>query len=899
MRAFLPGVCLPLILTLRLGGADARVEKWAQALASSDPRSSLAAGYDLHPARPEDETALVRSVLPLLSDSHENVRAYAASFLGEHRVLEAESIRSLAGLLDSSNLKTREHAAIALAQWGPPAVRILLTKLTAAQDQSCAAPKLETVQLYEGFHCSDYAYASLFEIGPAALLGILSNFHSLDDLGEGYSAALLRAFALEKPGTFVASLFGARAFSRSEIDMLLNTSLLPLVPALINRFERPDRAERMMAAFALSSLYLKLSPANPSDSAKFQDIPLAPQLTSHSGEQGVSDSYRRERAQLLDHATAVRFLSAAIGDKQNPWRLRQSMAPELRDLAGAQNRQTIGRALAKILVDAREAWPLREAAGQALNEANLADFASLSSLRDMLRDSETPWPLKTVAATIVGREGVAAAAAAPELQALVSSSDRNTLRLAAARALGHLGNAGLKALAALLHDGDEDIKILAVDGLSETGPGGAALRGEAFVSSSPRVQKAMIVAGLNRGVSDMTRQAYQPEARLRATPAETEVKPAGADLTHVSIEQLRETLARADGMGTVAAADELARRGPAGIRILSQSLSLPTRANSAAAIAALSHAGIAGRSAVPELCGALYDDRLQAGAARALWIIGGYTGDCERVLTTVLKDGLIHDYITADLDARPEIARWTARDSEPIPSLPADRFRIDDLLIDRGGLFTASLSDRLYSLQGNLATEKNPLPTLDLPSPSISSSIDLKLAGDASVYDAYKRIVNAFADYRSVGLFAAPRGFTLITRMEQIDPAWKPLASKYRWRSERPSVSLLSWDFFREMLFAPPGDFRLIAVMVTTDLTPKFKGDEWSFEEAANKFQDHAAHVLPDSFHDIPYSGHYCHILIYNYSKPLDHLAKLLGPTDGVGDVQLQLAQAGVWSKLQ
>jgi hypothetical protein len=99
------------------------------------------------------------------------------------------------------------------------------------------------------------------------------------------------------------------------------------------------------------------------------------------------------------------------------------------------------------------------------------------------------------------------------------------------------------------------------------------------------------------------------------------------------------------------------------------------------------------------------------------------------------------------------------------------------------------------------------------------------------------------------------------------------------------------------MLFAPPGNFRMIAFMVTIDLMPKFSGEAWTEDEARKKFLE-GAKILPDSFRNIAYSGHYCHVLIYNYDKPLAKMAKLDDGAAGVAAVDVQLVRAGIWNKL-
>ena len=184
----------------------------------------------------------------------------------------------------------------------------------------------------------------------------------------------------------------------------------------------------------------------------------------------------------------------------------------------------------------------------------------------------------------------------PDLQSLVSSGDHNTLRLAAAQALGHLGEPGLDALASLLRGADEDTRILAVFGIAESGTLGDSLRREASTNASARVRLAERVARPEVSIPIRVAPRYVPQ------PASAKMEPTRisfVDFSGVSTQELAQNLAKPDRQGIVAAADELGRRGPEGIQVLRRHVAGPNRFASAAAIAALSRAGKDATPAVP------------------------------------------------------------------------------------------------------------------------------------------------------------------------------------------------------------------------------------------------------------------------------------------------------------
>jgi HEAT repeat protein len=875
MRGIKVSLCALLIGSLWAG--DNRVDAWVRSL-TRNKSSQLAAGYSLHPRNQADEKVLIGEIRRFLQDPHPEVRAYVASFLGEYRAADPESLSGLISLLGDQSIIVREHAVVALAQIGPPAVPLLVRQLNLKKENCPHAGETPP----NNYDCRDYAYVALYEIGPAALPQMFALFRSLDNSGQAYSAALLRTLSPEQPQTFVDNLLG-QDFNPVEIRSLLGSRSLPLADSFLGKFHGSDPPQQVSAAFALYLLYSYAVPEpRPSESTEFP----APDPAKHTpARPGTAPAHGR----LVEPQTASGFLTLAILDTHNPLTDRERMALFLRDLSQTGERNTIGTTLARIASDTSEPWSMRAAAASALDEAGLQEFLSIDTLRQMLEDP-SPWPLKTVAAGIAGRKGAAAQSLAPDLQRLATAKDADTMALAATRALSHLGEPGLKSLAELLHSGDEHLQMLAALATAESGPGGASLRQEALASPSLPVRFLA-----QNGAAALT---TVPASLLPLSPPIAAREQVQQLLPPKSTEELAKILAGHSQVGVVEAANQLATQGPQGISILARYVSGPSPFVSSAAIAALALSGKNAAPAVPALCRALLDDRLQSGAARTLWIVGGYKPDCGNSIATVLKDGLIQDYVTADLSLRPYIASWPP----PNPgayAVPVDRGRMDILVRDLA-YRSSTLAYRSPALSSPPSfSAPATLPPLSMPNPSIWTTIHLPLADTNNVYDAYSRILDALKNYPDIGLFAATGGFTLITRVEQIDPHWKPVADDYRWRADRPAVSpLMPFNYLREMLFAPPGEFRLIAFMVTSDLKPEFAGEEWDEAAASVKFNQ-GAKVLPENFRTIQYAGHYCHVLIYNYSKPLAQVAKLQDAGEGVGGVELQLTSAGIWDKLR
>jgi HEAT repeat protein len=89
--------------------------KWLKLLQDPDPTTRLRAA-DYFCGKPDRRA--VDELLPLLGDVDENVRATAATALGELAPQVVAAVPGLASLLDDQNVSVRRSAALALARFG-------------------------------------------------------------------------------------------------------------------------------------------------------------------------------------------------------------------------------------------------------------------------------------------------------------------------------------------------------------------------------------------------------------------------------------------------------------------------------------------------------------------------------------------------------------------------------------------------------------------------------------------------------------------------------------------------------------------------------------------------------------------------------------------------------------
>jgi hypothetical protein len=158
------------------------------------------------------------------------------------------------------------------------------------------------------------------------------------------------------------------------------------------------------------------------------------------------------------------------------------------------------------------------------------------------------------------------------------------------------------------------------------------------------------------------------------------------------------------------------------------------------------------------------------------------------------------------------------------------------------------------------------------------------------------------AGYSERSYFAAPGGFVLVTRLEQIDPDGKPKDVPARWSAQQAlsfgHFSLI--DYVRALFTAAPGYYRIIAFVVTP--TPFTSSDKTVTEAEATAWLGQGANILPQKIARSPYlPGTACTALIYEFQRAPDttaseHKASLMLPSNLDG--RTHLVQSGLWSAL-
>jgi hypothetical protein len=127
---------------------------------------------------------------------------------------------------------------------------------------------------------------------------------------------------------------------------------------------------------------------------------------------------------------------------------------------------------------------------------------------------------------------------------------------------------------------------------------------------------------------------------------------------------------------------------------------------------------------------------------------------------------------------------------------------------------------------GPIEPEPAPLPQFPWPPPEASATVDLtwKLLhshGEFSrlgeVNDVLKRALWR-AGYSTTSYLQVPRGFALVTRIEQIEPNGQPMPSPARWSIAPSKLSFTGFsmtDYLRALFTSNPGHYRVIVFIVT------------------------------------------------------------------------------------
>lgn len=156
-----------------------------------------------------------------------------------------------------------------------------------------------------------------------------------------------------------------------------------------------------------------------------------------------------------------------------------------------------------------------------------------------------------------------------------------------------------------------------------------------------------------------------------------------------------------------------------------------------------------------------------------------------------------------------------------------------------------------------------PSARLDLPREAVVSRPDAKSLGD--VGDVLR---GALEDrgYYELSFYSVPDGFALATRLERIEDDGRPAPEPGRWSTSTAPVKFELADILKRLAGAPPGRFRVILFVVTTEAFTLDSRTVTSSE--ALGWVSGGANKLPKQYYRIPIAdGTDCTALVYEFER--------------------------------
>ena len=199
-------------------------------------------------------------------------------------------------------------------------------------------------------------------------------------------------------------------------------------------------------------------------------------------------------------------------------------------------------------------------------------------------------------------------------------------------------------------------------------------------------------------------------------------------------------------------------------------------------------------------------------------------------------------------------------------------------------------------------TQAQPLPELPWPPPKASawseiSRLVLLRGMSAPTFGHVKaRLGDALdaAGYYQRSLFGVPNGFAMVTQLERIDNDGVPAGSG-RWQVAETSTVFSLVDYLKRLLYAEPGRYRLV-VLIVSDTPFAANGGYLTAGEAAD-LASKGVNTLPQNVADQRYSlRHNCTALIYEFRKVPDAPPEFVAPSPLQG--REHLVRAKIWSAL-
>jgi hypothetical protein len=180
------------------------------------------------------------------------------------------------------------------------------------------------------------------------------------------------------------------------------------------------------------------------------------------------------------------------------------------------------------------------------------------------------------------------------------------------------------------------------------------------------------------------------------------------------------------------------------------------------------------------------------------------------------------------------------------------------------------------------------LPVFPWPPPRASSWITLpsellhRPGRHDSLKDVGNRLERAFrqAGYGELSYYRVPKGFALVTRLEQFQTDGSPLDGPSRWSVSVMAPRVFSLESYLKALFsANPGHFRIVVFIVTSEPVTMDDTTEVA-RDIALKWVSEGANKLLKDYEKIPFDDDVdCTALIYEFEQATrDERALLKAP---------------------
>jgi hypothetical protein len=292
--------------------------------------------------------------------------------------------------------------------------------------------------------------------------------------------------------------------------------------------------------------------------------------------------------------------------------------------------------------------------------------------------------------------------------------------------------------------------------------------------------------------------------------------------------------------------------------------------------------------AKPELLQALASDSADlrdAAAGALLQIDTGQSGG--PTLATELNEEYIRDHWSVSRELNEEDV-WNWSDAKRV-SGPRD-------------LLLENLASSVFSaiFPKNLAGASSPSTSLPElwkrpPFPSARDDITVLISPRAHTLGEAQRILSEAlraAGFDEIAIYAAPNGFTLITKVERIHEDGSSFQGTARWTGDKtPLRSLSLADYLKSLFLEKPGQFRLMAFAVSTGLQLTDDRKTLTEEFARTAVVRGQRGDLPPDLAAAPLNGHRCDVLIYHFEKRPGGGVRVLLPSEFSARVHLAKAQ--------